>query len=212
MTSVTNVETAKASFVEEPADFLVLLAQAEAGDAEAFCELSQSYQGRLFRQAIALCGNAVLAQDLAQETLIAAWKSLRRYHRRCRFFTWLCSILLHQHYNSRRKKAPVSFSSMISGAGEDAERLLYDLAEGGLAPDLLLEAGEREAILRRCLQRLPEKHRQVVHLRFYVDESLESIAVALECSVGTIKSRLFHALDKLAHMPELKHLSTEALL
>ncbi len=51
-----------------------------------------------------------------------------------------------------------------------------------------------------CLQRLSNKHQQVIYLRFYVDESLESIAGALGCSVGTVKSRLFHALEKLRGM------------
>jgi RNA polymerase sigma-70 factor (ECF subfamily) len=50
---------------------------------------------------------------------------------------------------------------------------------------------------------LPTKHQQVIYLRFYVDNSLEGIAAALGCSVGTVKSRLFHALDKLRGMNAL---------
>jgi len=50
---------------------------------------------------------------------------------------------------------------------------------------------------------LPPKHEQVIYLRFYVDESLEGIAAGLGCSVGTVKSRLFHGLDKLRGMKEL---------
>lgn len=54
--------------------------------------------------------------------------------------------------------------------------------------------------MRKCIASLPVKHQQVIFLRFYVDDSLEGIAVALGCSVGTVKSRLFHALDKLRGM------------
>ena len=54
--------------------------------------------------------------------------------------------------------------------------------------------------MRQCVQALPAKHQQVIYLRFYVDDSLEGIAAALGCSVGTVKSRLFHALDKLRKM------------
>jgi RNA polymerase sigma-70 factor (ECF subfamily) len=57
--------------------------------------------------------------------------------------------------------------------------------------------------VRGCLQRLPPKHRQVVLLRFYADSSLEEIALALGCSRGTVKSRLFHALAKLRLMKDL---------
>ena len=64
-------------------------------------------------------------------------------------------------------------------------------------------------MLRRCLARLPEKQRQVVYLRFYVEDSLDGIAAALGCSVGTIKSRLFKALDRLTRMNEVKALGEE---
>ena len=57
--------------------------------------------------------------------------------------------------------------------------------------------------MRNCIEALPPKHRQVIYLRFYVDDSLEGIAAALGCSVGTVKSRLFHALDKLRGMNAL---------
>jgi len=55
-------------------------------------------------------------------------------------------------------------------------------------------------LVRQCVQALPAKHQQVIYLRFYVDDSLEGIAAALGCPVGTVISRLFHALDKLRKM------------
>ena len=62
---------------------------------------------------------------------------------------------------------------------------------------------EQATLVRECIQTLPTKHQQVIYLRFYVDNSLEGIADALGCSVGTVKSRLFHALDKLRGMNAL---------
>jgi RNA polymerase sigma-70 factor (ECF subfamily) len=70
------------------------LERAVAGDFEAYGEVYRAYSTRLLRQAIALCGNVALAEELAQDTLVEAWKHLRRYNGRCEFFTWLCSILL----------------------------------------------------------------------------------------------------------------------
>ena len=62
--------------------------------------------------------------------------------------------------------------------------------------------------LRQSLESLPDKHRQVIPLRFFEDASLPDMAVVLDCSVGTVKSRLHHALEKLRKMkmnlPELK--------
>ena len=62
--------------------------------------------------------------------------------------------------------------------------------------------------IQRCLDRLPAKQREVIQLRFFVDDSIEGIAVALDCSVGPVKSRLFHALEKLHARPELSRLAT----
>ena len=81
-----------------------MLAQALAGDAEAFGELCRAYETRLVRQAMTLCGDAVLAEELAQDTLVEAWKCLRRYNGRCQFFTWLCAILLNRYRNTVRQR------------------------------------------------------------------------------------------------------------
>lgn len=189
------------------ADSLKLLARSRCGDTDAFCELCRIHEARLFRQAVALCGDAALAEDLAQETLVSAWRGIQKFRGQCRFFTWLCSILVHLHCNVRRKKQPVSFGALSAEEGYDAERHLQQAAEPNCGPDRQLQQREREAILRRALERLPEKHRDVVYLRFHVDASLEDIAAALNCSLGTVKSRLFHALEKLAAMPELKQIN-----
>ncbi len=74
------------------------------------------------------------------------------------------------------------------------------LADAGARPDEATELHEQAALVRSCIETLPRKHQQVIYLRFFADDSLEGIAAVLGCSVGTIKSRLFHALDKLRRM------------
>jgi RNA polymerase sigma-70 factor, ECF subfamily len=177
-----------------------LLEQAQAGDVEAFGEVCRAYEKRLFRQAVALCGNAALAEDLAQDTLVEAWKSLRRYNGRCQFFTWLCAILLNRYRNTVREKRPLPFSSLAAEDGGEFQRSLDHLANDEPLPDQTALLREQAALVRRCIEALSPKHQQVILLRFYVDDSLEGIAAALGCSVGTVKSRLFHALDKLRAM------------
>ena len=98
-----NVFSLSPTFVEtEISDPRSLLGQARAGDAEAFGEICRVHGTRLLRQAVALCGNLTLAEDLAQDTLVEAWKCLHRYNGRCQFFTWLCAILLNRYRNVRR--------------------------------------------------------------------------------------------------------------
>lgn len=70
------------------------------------------------------------------------------------------------------------------------------MADPDSLPDEEAQRRERASLLQSCIEALPAKHQQVIHLRFYVDDSLGGVAAALGCSVGTVKSRLFHALDK----------------
>jgi len=192
------------AFVEiETSDTRSLLDRAQAGDTEAFCEICRLYETRLWRQAVALCGDATLAEDLAQDTLVEAWKHLRRYNGRCQFFTWLCAILLNRYRNTVRAKRPVPLASLAGHDRKEFQNSIDNLADQDSSPDQAAQLREQAALVRNCIQALPTKHQQVIYLRFYVDDSLEGIAAALGCSVGTVKSRLFHALHKLRGMNAL---------
>ena len=180
-----------------------MLARAQSGDADAFCEMCRPYETRLLRQAMTLCHDRALAEELAQDTLVEAWKCVRRYHGRCRFFTWLCAILLNRYRNVRRQKRPIPLSALRRAEDESAGDILDSLIDGTSQPDVSAQEAERDTVLRESIQRLPHKHREVIHLRFFVDDSLEGIAAALNCSVGTVKSRLYHALEKLRAFQEI---------
>jgi RNA polymerase sigma-70 factor (ECF subfamily) len=180
-----------------------LLDQAQSGDAGAFSEICRAYETRLLRQAHALCGNAILAEDLAQDTLVEAWKCLHRYNGHCQFFTWLCAILLNRYRNAIREKRPVSFSALAQEDQDNFQSKIASLADQNFPPDEKAQLREQSELVWQCIQTLSPKHQQVVYLRFYVDNSLEGIAAALGCSVGTVKSRLFNALDRLRDMPRL---------
>jgi RNA polymerase sigma-70 factor (ECF subfamily) len=188
-----------------------LLAQALAGDAEAFGELCRAYEARLVRQAMMLCADPVMAEELAQDTLVEAWKCLRRYNGRCQFLTWLCAILLNRYRNTLRQKRPLHFSPLAPDGSGEVASVLNELPAHESLPDEAAQRQEEAALLQQCVAALPRKHQEVIHLRFYVDDSLEGIAAALDCSVGTVKSRLFHALDKLRSMHVLRQQMIDVL-
>jgi RNA polymerase sigma-70 factor (ECF subfamily) len=179
-----------------------LLARAQAGDGESFCRLCAPVQDRLLRQAFALCRNEAAAQDLAQETLLAAWKSIRRYNGQCQFATWLCGILLHRHKSALRRIRWRELLAGLTGAKDHPHRCgtQSEAAPGTPTPDRAAELSERSRAILLTLDRLPARQREVVFLRFYAEESLEGIAAALNCSAGTVKSRLFHGLKNLRQM------------
>ena len=179
-----------------------LLDQARSGEAAAFGEICRAYETRLLQQAMTLCGNETMAEELAQDTLVEAWKCLRRYNGRCRFFTWLCAIQLNRWRNAVRKKRPWPFAMLAGHDREQALHRLENLPDACPSPDQAAQLHERAKLIRQCIRRLPARQQQVVYLRFYVEDSLEGIAAALGCSLGTVKSRLYHALDKLRSLPE----------
>jgi RNA polymerase sigma-70 factor (ECF subfamily) len=172
-----------------------LLARAQARDADAFCELCRPYEDRLFRQAVALCRDQILAEDLVQETLIEAWKSLRRFNGRCRLFTWFCSIMLHRYQKTLRRKR-----------GVRVEELSEMVLDEQPSPAMTSQSNDRARVLQQQLDDLPHKQRQVIYLRFYVDNSLEEISAAIGCSIGTVKSRLFNGLENLRKMRGVRQL------
>ena len=184
--------------IEPPVAFEVL-SRAREGDAEAFCALIEPLQGRLLRQAAAMTGELSAAEDLVSEALVEAWKSLRRYDETCRLSTWLYSILLHRWQKAlRRAKArPISMSRLSANEAAVAQKQHDILPSYESSPS---EAAIQDELLRdtmRCVESLPLKHKEVILLRFFEDASLAEIALAVDCSVGTVKSRLHHALENL---------------
>lgn len=175
-----------------------LLDLARAGDADAFGELCRVHETRLLRQAMMLCGNPDTAEDLAQETLVEAWKSVRRFKGRCQLFTWLCAILFNRYRNRLRSRRPISFSDLMQHEREEIEARPESSDDS--SPARVAQEHEQRALVHQCLEALPRKQQQVIYLRFYAGESLENIAGALGCSVGTVKSRLFYGMERLRTM------------
>lgn len=178
------------------------LPAAREGDAAAFCRLVEPLQRRLLRQAVALSNDLHSAEDLVSETLVEAWKSLPRYNASCRLSTWLYSILLHRYQKSvrRARSRPISLAWLPCFQSQELQEQHLNLVSGETSPGEATAREETFAQLRRCVEALPEKHRQVICLRFFEDASLPDIAAVLDCSLGTVKSRLHHALEKLRQM------------
>jgi RNA polymerase sigma-70 factor (ECF subfamily) len=183
----------------ETTDIEEALARARAGDAEEFCRLIEPLHNRLLRQAAALSGNVHVAEDLISETLVEAWKCLARYDESCRLSTWLYAILLHRHkkWLRRARSRPVALAWLSLF---DRDRFVSgqeNLPATGPSPSESAAEQEDFSVLRARLAALPEKYRRVLLLRFFEDASLPDIARVLGCPVGTVKSRLHHALEKM---------------
>jgi len=186
-----------------------LLTRARAGESSAFCRLAAEHEARLLQQACGLSRDQSAAEDLVAETMIEAWRSLGRYNGTCRFSTWLFSILLHRYQKAvrRARSRPIPLAALPSAEADERRQAQENLSAGGPSP--ADEAMRREAAeaLRRAVGSLPEKHQQVILLRFFEDASLPEIGAVLGCSVGTVKSRLHYALEKLREAQQGLNLS-----
>lgn len=165
-----------------------LIDRARAGEATAFQRLAEQHAARLWRCALALGKDRHWAEDLAQETLVEAWRSLARFDGTCRFSTWLYGILRHRFLKGRRQQNAARLS---------APGALGQVPSAAYTPDRSAEASEDSQRVREAVGSLPEEHRLVVELRFFAGATLDEIAAAVDCPLGTVKSRLHYALEKL---------------
>ncbi|HVU15880.1 MAG TPA: RNA polymerase sigma factor [Candidatus Didemnitutus sp.] len=149
-------------------------------------EWIDAYGERLLRSAYLLCGDRAEAEDLVQDTFLAAFESRQSFRRESTVYTWLHGILLNlsRKYWRRRRRLVLDNESVQNRAGDQF-----------VAP-----AGDREyrsGQLLRALQALSPEHREVIVLRYYEDCRLQEIAAQTGASLGTVKSRLHYAVRAL---------------
>jgi len=117
---------------------------------------------------------------------------------------------MHRWHKSvrRARSRPMSLAWLPFVRGRELQQQQQTVASSEASPADAADQKELFSQVRRCLDALPEKHRQIIRLRFFEDATLPDIAVILGCSLGTVKSRLHHALEKLRKMklnlPDLK--------
>src|SRR5205823_1893419 len=118
------------------------------------------------------CRDEAQAEELAEDTLVEAWRCLHRYNGRCQFFTWLCAILLNRFRNTLRQTRTVSFSAFGERARDLIQAELSQATDQSATPDEAAQLREKTALVQQCIRALAAKHQQVIYLRFYVDDSL----------------------------------------
>ena len=183
--------------IAAPDDF-ELVAKSQAGDATAFNELVTRYRSRAFAMIYNMVRNEQDAWDLAQDGFLKAWKSIGRFRGQSSFYTWLYRILMNVSIDWLRKKH-------VEGGTEFDDTLgLKNVAPGATtAPRAELEPSEKisdKEIRERidsAIAKLSPEHRTVIVMRELDGLEYSEIAAAMDCSVGTVMSRLFYARKKL---------------
>jgi len=157
-------------------------------------KLVRQHYDRLFRAARFMCGDLSAAEDLVQDTFLAAAKSLKNFEGRSSVYTWLYGILLNKFRHWLRRKDATTVSLHLSGSEDGGAAPADSLASQHPGPDQLAEREEMAHLVRDVIDTLSEGHRSVVTLRYIEGLSYEEISRALDCPIGTVKSRIHYAL------------------
>ncbi len=184
-----------------PNDELELVAKAQMGDTGAFNELVSRYRTRAYAMIYNMVRNEQDAWDLAQDGFVKAWKSIGRFRGQSSFFTWLYRILMNVTIDWTRRK------QIESGTEFDDAHGLREIAPGAvtapkdeLQPAVKLSDKEIRARIDAAIERLSPEHRQAITLREIEGLEYQEIADMMDCSIGTVMSRLFYARKKLQTM------------
>jgi RNA polymerase sigma-70 factor, ECF subfamily len=174
-----------------------LIRRVLAGEQQAFQQIAGQHTEQLFRCALTLCRDRQLAEDISQETLLEAWRSIGRFDGRCRFSTWLYGILRHRFLKARERCAR---RIVAESPSDDTRYSSHINSQPAADPSRDSERAEDAEHVRNAVASLPEEHRQVIELRFFADAKLDDIAAALDIPLGTVKSRLHNGLEKLRQL------------
>ncbi len=162
-----------------------------------FRQLVEEHYDRLFRAARFMCGEPAAAEDLVQETFLAAGRSLGRFEGRSSPYTWLYGILLNKFRRYLRRKGRRAVSLESLAAERDSARPEELLKSEHPGPHEAAVRDETADLVRRAVDELSAEHRAVILLRFVEDMPYGEIARVLDCPVGTVKSRIHYALRKM---------------
>lgn len=173
----------------------------QAGDDAAFEQIVTRYWDRIFSRAYQLLQNREDAEEVTQDTFLRAQKGLENFRGDSSFSTWLYQIATNLSHNRYwywwRRKRGLSFS-IDQNLVEDGEMTLGDvLPSDGEHPGDAYLTQEFVEQVDSCMDFLSEKHREILILRNVKNLSYDEIAVKLELSVGTVKSRIARARESL---------------
>jgi RNA polymerase sigma-70 factor (ECF subfamily) len=177
-----------------------LLDRCRAGDEEAFDDLVRRHQQRAFNVAFQVLRDREDATEVAQDAFVRIYRSVDNFRGECEFTTWLHQIVVnlarnkHRWWKRRGRQSSVSLDSPVE-MGDGAAPM--QIAASGDAPDVETVKAEFVELLGRRMEELPRKLREVLVLRNVENLSYEQIATVLDCSIGTVKSRIARAREAL---------------
>ena len=185
---------------EKPVDSDALLVERTvAGDQKAFELLVIKYQRRIQRLIGRMVRDVDLVEDIAQETFIRAYRALGQFRGEAQFYTWLYRIAVNTAKKALMdlKRNPTVSENAYKSDDDETSRVENELTSSE-TPEAILASKEIAAIINAAMQDLPEELREAITLREIEGMTYEEISLAMNCPIGTVRSRIFRAREAIS--------------
>lgn len=163
------------------------------GNIDDFKFLVDKYKNQIFTLIFRMVNDYHVAEDLAQETFIKAYTSLKKYKIEYSFYNWLYTIALNLTRNYLKRRKIIGFVSFNKGDADLPIASNEDVEES-------VERDMESEKLRMTLEKLPIKYREVLILRIAEEMSYDEISKVLKIPIGTVETRIHRAKEKLKKM------------
>ncbi len=170
-----------------------LVRLAKAGDQDAFSELVQANQNKIYSLCVRMTGNPEDGADLAQEAFLRAWRSLPSFQEQSSFSTWLYRLANNLCIDFLRRETRRRTAITTVALEGDEDTPAPEVPDHRPSPERELERKDLRAAVAHGLARLSDEHRQVLVLREIEGLSYEEIGAYLDLEQGTVKSRIARA-------------------
>ncbi len=179
---------------------LMLVERTVAGDQRAYELLVIKYQRRIQRLIGRMVRDVDLVEDIAQETFIRAYRALHQFRGDAQFYTWLYRIAVNTAKKSlmELKRDLTVSESFLKTDDDDETKTLRKEPIADDTPESVFAAKEIATMVNSALAELPEDLRTAVTLREIEGLSYEEISVAMNCPIGTVRSRIFRAREAIS--------------
>ena len=171
--------------------------RAQEGDVRAFEQLFQQYQRGIYNTIFQMTRNEADAADLTQEVFVRAYRALPRLQTPEAFTAWLYRIAVNLSRNWLRDKGRVRVESLELPGDDGEDGGTREIADPSPDPEAQTQTKDMQERVQRAIAGLSPDHRAVVTMHHLQGMSVEEIAGVLDCSIGTVKSRLSRARDNL---------------
>lgn len=178
-------------------DLILVNRALKDGDSSAYNELLHLYRDPLYFMLYEKVNDQEVAKDLTIESLGKAFKKLHLYTPEFTFSTWLFTVAKNHCIDYLRKKNLPTTSINNIMFNNDGKRTSFDIISNELMPDQEMEKSQRIAILRRIVNKLRPKYRDLVKLRYFKEKTYEEISEDLDIPIGTVKAQLHRSREQL---------------